>query len=104
MPAPDSADLVRFLLARVEDDEAELKRLARASAGSPARGCGQSHPDRLRAETVAKRQIIGTVQHVLVLRDLPNEQPVREAALQVLRSLAGPYSAHPGFRDEWRHR
>jgi hypothetical protein len=102
MPANDATDLVRFLLARVSDDEAELKRLTRGSGG--VRVSGQCDPVRLRAETAAKRQIIGTVQHVLVLRDLPNEQPVREAALQVLRSLAGPYNEHPGFRTEWRHR
>ena len=91
-------ELVRFVLARVEDDEAALKRRARAhvDGGNEAEAL-----DRLRAETVAKRRIVGTVQQLIVLRDQPCEKPVRDGAVQILRALAAPYAGHSAFRSEW---
>jgi hypothetical protein len=89
-------ELVRFVLARVEDDEAALKRRARAHADGEAETL-----DRLRAETVAKRRIVGTVQQLIVLRDQPCEKPVRDGAVQILRALAAPYAGHSAFRSEW---
>jgi len=109
--APTTAsltDLIRFLLSRTEDDEAELKRMTR-SARTPRLHAGAQPEDaetrsvaRLRAEAASKRQIIGSVQHLLVLRDQPCEKPVRDAAAQILRALASPYADHPQYREEWR--
>lgn len=55
----------------------------------------------LRSETLARRQIVGAVQQLLVLRDLPNEKAVRDVAASILRSLATPYAQHPSFREHW---
>jgi hypothetical protein len=99
-----NADLVRFLLARVDDDDCVLKRMARLQSRAPhtSTATGVQSVERLRAECVAKRRIIGSVQQLLVLRDQPSERPIREAAVQVLRALAAPYADHSGFRAEWR--
>ena len=97
--APTTHELVRFLLARFDEDDDQLKRFARA--GSPP--CGEVISlDRLRAEALARRRIVGSVQQLLVLRDQPSEKPVRDGAAQVLRSLAAPYSHHQAFRTEWK--
>lgn len=93
-----TTDLVRFLFARMDEDVAELKRLAKHGELSD----GIRSLDRLRAECTSKRQIISSMQQLLVLRDQPFEKPIREAAAQVLRSLAAPYSSHRSFRSEWR--
>ena len=42
------------------------------------------------------------MQQLIVLRDQPFEKPIRDAAAQVLRSLATPYANHAAFRSEWR--
>ena len=97
--ASSTSELVRFLLARLDEDDEKLKRYARDSAGP---GDGMIAADRLRAEALARRRIIGSVQQLLVLRDQPCEKPVRDVAAQVLRWLAAPYSHHAGFRSEWR--
>lgn len=99
-----TTDLVRFLFARMDEDVAELKRLCK----DRERGTGVDVSDRvrsldrLRAECASKRQIISSMQQLLVLRDQPFEKPVRDAATQVLRSLAVPYADHVAFRSEWR--
>ncbi len=102
-------DLVRFLLDRLDDDEEQLRRLCRAQA-RPTAGNGRPEgppdqlrsPDRLRAEIVAKRHVIGDLQQLLVLRDLPAEKNVRDGATQALRALAAPYAEHRLYRSEWR--
>jgi len=114
MPATIAASttttgLIRFLLARIDEDDAELTRRTRAmSHDVPGlRPDRRWRPDldsleRLKAESASRRQIIGTVQQLLVLRDQPCEKPVRDAAAQVLRALAVPYADRVGFRSEWR--
>ena len=57
--------------------------------------------EHLRSETLARRQIVGAVQQLLVLRDLPNEKAVRDVAASILRSLATPYAEHVSFREHW---
>lgn len=99
--------LVRFLLARVDDDETEVKKLARGQARGVPLGAGGSTQglltlNRLRAECASKRQLIGTLQHLLVLRDQPSEKPVRDAAAQMLQALALPYADHVGYRQDWQ--
>lgn len=96
--APTTNDLVRFLLSRFDEDDAQLKRFARSDAGPS----GPFSVERLRAEALARRRILGAMQQLLVLRDQPCEKPVRDGAVQVLRSLAAPYSEHAGFRVEWK--
>lgn len=92
-------DLVRFVLARLEDDESEIKRLARARTGDLG---GIRSVDRLRTELAAKRRLVGTLQQLIVLRDQPLERAVRQQAGEMLRFLALPYDRHPGYRPEWR--
>lgn len=99
-----TTDLVRFLFARMDEDAVELKRLSKDQVrGTGADlAAGVRSLERLRAECAAKRQIIGSMQQLLVLRDQPFEKPIRDAAAQVLRSLAAPYADHVSFRSEWR--
>lgn len=101
-PANSAAnhDLVRFLLARVDDDDSELKRLARQGDGTAAHGV-RALP-RLQADAAAKRRLIGALQQLLVLRDQPFEKPIRDQATQMLRMLALPYETHTAYRREWR--
>jgi hypothetical protein len=97
--ASTTSELVRFLLARFDEDDEKLRRYSRHS-GPPDDGL--LSVDRLRAEALARRRIIGSVQQLLVLRDQPCEKPVRDGAAQVLRWLAAPYAHHAGFRSEWK--
>jgi hypothetical protein len=100
---PTTHDLIRFLLARVDDDVAELKRLARQQAtGGGDAADGVRAIVRLQAEAASKRRMIGALQQLLVLRDQPLEKTVRDQATQMLRVLAMPYDGHPGYRAEWR--
>lgn len=92
-------DLVRFLLARLDDDEVELKRLARDRTDKVD---GMRSIKRLRAELLAKRRLIGTLQQLIVLRDQPFERAIRHQAGEMLRFLALPYDRHAAYRPEWR--
>jgi hypothetical protein len=94
-----SHDLVRFLLARVDEDESVLKRMRKRAVPD---GDGIASVGRLQADAAAKRKLIGCVQQLLALRDQPCEKPVRDQANQMLRVLAVPYHAHTGYRPEWR--
>jgi anti-sigma factor ChrR (cupin superfamily) len=100
---PTTHDLIRFLLARVDDDVAELKRLARQQLATGADAHeGVRAIARLQAEAAAKRRMIGALQQLLVLRDQPLEKTVRDQATQMLRVLATPYDGHSAYRSEWR--
>lgn len=99
---PTTQDLIRFLLARVDDDVAELKRLVRQQGASPDTTEGVRAIVRQQAEAASKRRMIGALQQLLVLRDQPLEKTVRDAATQMLRVLAVPYEGHPAYRPEWR--
>jgi hypothetical protein len=90
-------ELVRFLLARLDDDTAALKRRARSAAPDGFRSVGW-----LQADVAAKRKAIGTLQQLLVLRDQPFEKAVRDSAIQMLRLMALPYEHHSAYRSEWR--
>lgn len=96
-----TTDLVRFLLARIEEDATEIKRYNRAVANGKAPAPGWCSPERMRSECEAKRQMIGTLQQQLVLRDQPFEKAIRHQAIYMLRSLAIPYAEHSGYRKEW---
>jgi Family of unknown function (DUF6221) len=99
--APTTNELVRFLLARFDEDDAKLKQMSRAPADDLEAG-GLTSIGRLRAEARSRRRIVGSIQQLLVLRDQPCEKPVRDGAVQVLRSLAAPYADHSAFRPEWK--
>lgn len=97
--------LISFLLARIEEDEASVTRMTRRANGhanSADGGSGLMPLSRISVECRAKRKIIGSTQQLLLLRDLPAERPVREAAWQVLKSMALPYGDHRSYRSEWR--
>jgi hypothetical protein len=92
-------DLVRFLLARIEEDESELKKIARRHDDGDV---GVRALARLQADAASKRRLIGSMQQLLVLRDQPSEKAVRDQATQMLRVLAVPYDHHADYRREWR--
>ena len=46
--------------------------------------------------------MVGILQRMLVLHDLPAERPQRDSAAQLLKLMAVPYVAHPSYRAEWR--
>jgi hypothetical protein len=100
-PTVSTTDLVRFLLARIEDDAAQIKRYNRAAASGKAPAPGWYSAERMRAECEAKRQVIGTLQQQLVLRDQPFEKAIRHQAISMLRALALPYAEHVAYRKEW---
>lgn len=100
-PSVSTTELVRFLLARIEDDTTDVKKHNRATASGKPTAPSLSSPDRIRAEAEAKRQVIGTLQQQLVLRDQPFEKAIRHQATYMLRALATPYSEHPAYRKEW---
>ncbi|WP_375490373.1 DUF6221 family protein [uncultured Jatrophihabitans sp.] len=99
------AELVSFLLARIDDDEAEIARLQRKARAAHAQD-GASDASvlslrRIRQDCRAKRKVIGAAQQLIVFRDLPNEHQVREEAWRTLRALASTYAHHIGYRGEW---
>ncbi len=96
-PTALTQDLVRFLLARLDEDAADVKRLTHAGIDTGARSV-----DWLRADVAAKRKVIGALQQLMVLRDQPFEKSVRDSALHMLRLLALPYEQHDKYRSEWR--
>lgn len=79
--------LVRFVLDRLNDDSKAVRRLAKAGVDRP----GIASLRRRAIEIDVAREIVGVVQRMAVLRDLPAEQPVRDGALEVLQALAAPY-------------
>lgn len=95
-----SQEIARFLLTRLDEDEIELKRLAR-DEGAVALG-GLRAISRLRAEVDTKRRLIGSLQQLVVLRDQPAERAVRHQAENMLRFLALPYEWHAEYRSQWR--
>jgi hypothetical protein len=95
-----TVELVRFLLARIDDEEQALRKLVRRTHQT-----GNTNRDvsfgRARSEVIAKRQVLGQIQHLLVLRDLPSEKSVRDLATNVLQSMAEPYAGHVQYRSAW---
>lgn len=105
MPGPRTIDLVRFVLTRLDEDEAELKRLARETIRTGAREPSNAAVlavSRQLAEVEAKRRILACVQRLIVLRDQPMEKAVRDEAALVVKALSTPYLDHPAYRAEWR--
>jgi Family of unknown function (DUF6221) len=82
-------DIVEFLLARINEDEANVRSWAEA-ASVPVL-------DRALAECEAKRRVIGQV-----LRMLAKEGDDDSGLRTVLRIMALPYVGHPAYREQWR--
>jgi hypothetical protein len=99
---PVTSELIRFLLARVDDDVTELKKLAKHAPVDDRADAGVRSIGRLQAEAATKRRLIGALQQLLILRDQPLEKTVRDQAGQMLRVLALPYDKHTAYRSEWR--
>ena len=89
--------LVRFLLARVDEDERRLRAIVKAGLASPVDAVSVK---RGLAECAAKRAVIGIVQRLVVLRDLPSERPVRDAGVEILKQMARVYSDHQAYPGE----
>lgn len=89
-------ELVRFVVARLDDDYREIKRAARID------GFGSYGEHRARVEHDARREIVGVAQRMAVLRDLPSEVPVRACAVDMVRAMAGVWADHPYYRASWR--
>lgn len=103
----DTAALVRFVLARLDEDNSTLHKRSRRPVptdGYLADDHAVGSVDRQLAECTAKRCSVAAIQRLLVLRDLPNEQAVRHEAAILLRALALPYAGHPTYRTEWSMR
>ncbi|WP_375485579.1 DUF6221 family protein [uncultured Jatrophihabitans sp.] len=83
-------ELVGFLLARLDDDDAAIAGLHDGD-----------ERERRQAEARSHRAVVASAQQLLELRGQPNEKAVRDLAQSILRSLATPYAAHPAFREEW---
>jgi hypothetical protein len=88
--------LVRFLLDRISDDERRWRRRAKAGEDDAEQA------ERWLAECAAKREIIGIMQRMIILRDQPMERQVRDGAEEVLRRFAAVYEDHAGYRSQWR--
>jgi Family of unknown function (DUF6221) len=87
--------LVRFLLDRISEDERVWRRRAKT-----AHNGGEAV--RWLAECATKREIVGIMQRMIILRDQPMERQVRDGAEEVLRRLAAVYQDHAGYRAQWR--
>lgn len=99
------SDLAEFLLARISEDEASVKRGPGVVVGVPDDCWG---PDRVLAECEAKRAIIAGYR--MALRDSESRvAPLAGTAKRhlaaysrVMKSLARVYADHPDFRPEWK--
>lgn len=78
--------LTEFLLARIEEDEAETLR----SAFLHAHGTHMAY--RVRAECEAKRRIV----------QMDDTDTYSDAYVTAIRALAIVYADHPDYREEWK--
>lgn len=79
-----SDDLVAFLRARLDEDEAWV---VDGDCPCPEGGLIPNCPERVLREVEAKRRLVGWAE---------------TKALYVLTALALPYADHPDYRQEWR--
>jgi hypothetical protein len=82
--------LTEFLLARIAEDEAVAREVARGP-----RGWGKTTARRRIADCEAKRRIIARLCDV----EWTGSRAVRDV---VLAELAVPYADHPDYRPEWK--
>lgn len=102
MTSTSQGTLTEFLLARIEEDEAEVPAEHRADEygtgwNSDSVGVEVSAP-RWLAECEAKRRIVVRCSEM----QLASSPMAVHLANQTLADLAAPYRDHPDYRDEWR--
>lgn len=85
-----------FLLARIAEDEAHVRRFAGGTAGGDA----LINPTRLLYECTAKRMIVAVHSFSPATHRCAHDR-TRYPCL-TLRAVALPYADHPDFRAEWR--
>ena len=98
------SDLIRFLLSRIDEDDAELRALRRRLTRSavPIEDLpGVRSVERLRAECAARRAVVGRVQKLLLRADVGNQPVVHDSMLYMLQVMAEPYHEHYAYRPEW---
>lgn len=99
-----SSDLIRFLLTRIDEDDAELRALRRRLTRStvPVEDLpGVRSVERLRAECAARRAVVGRLQKLLMRADLGHQPLVHDSMVYMLQVMAEPYHEHYAFRPEW---
>lgn len=85
----EAVSLTEFLLARIEEDEADARERGVAAEALAL------------AECQAKRRIVENLDGVRL--EQPAIRMYREGLAEVtLRMLALPYVGHPDYREEWK--
>ncbi|MCQ8831746.1 DUF6221 family protein [Streptomyces malaysiensis] len=109
--------LVEFLRARLDEDDAEARRVPPNQSPTELRAMvlregGQPFlvvaSERVMREVDAKRRLVGLHERLsgdapfCVTCDAPSGIPGRDHGCDTIRLLALPYSDHPDYREEWR--
>lgn len=111
----ETADLVAFIEARLEEDERIATSVARISptedrtfctwmatfALDPARYIVAVDYQRVLADCAAKRHIVAAYREV-VNNASTNYAAAADYMEDVVREIAGAYADHRDYRDEWR--
>jgi hypothetical protein len=102
-------DLVAFLLAQLDEEEREIRRIL--EPGDPFDTFPISHQalHRMLADIEAKRSVIRLYQATSEMADNPSDATAQRAArlvqgvyADVLRMLALPYADQPGYKAKWK--
>lgn len=92
-------DLTVFLLARLDEDEAAIRREWNGNGVTDERFWGTPfQPSRALDEVAAKRRILA--YSLRLISEGEDSEPW--AGWEVLASLALPYADHSDYRDQWR--
>ena len=91
----DTTTLVRFVLARADEDDALLRRAVRQGALAESEVAERSR------QYESRRRIAACAQQLIAFRDLPNEHAVRAEARQILKALAYVHRDHRQFQSDW---
>jgi hypothetical protein len=107
------ADLIDYLHARLDEDEAFFRRLSDLARGTWPETATESrvHPDQLLAEVTAKRRLVRLHRPLWPDADEPRCFVCADPRYEMIRapwpcvtllSLAQPYQRRPGFHPSWR--
>jgi len=88
------SDLTEFLLARIDEDEAEARE-GQPEEGTVYGALGFFEPSRVLAECAAKRAIISGLDDAL------DTYAGMRAMDRVLEHMASVYKDHPDYREDW---
>jgi hypothetical protein len=97
-------DVVEFLRARLDEDEAAAKAwLPFGNPNAEQRQHVASHdPARVLADVESKRGVVAKCEAALRGQTRPGEELMKTLAVLVLEGLATAYADHSDFREEWR--